>query len=282
LRKLIRLLQVLAASFIASLLNPVGIRTWTTMLGYVNNRYLIAHTGDTLPPDFLQTKFWVLLFLLAFSLFILAVKREKLNAAGAFLIAGFSLMSLLSARNVHLYGIVIPFVLMEVLPDLSGLSVLKKLEELLSKVHTSPPRLSIWPLITFLAFAILLLKTPLGKINQFSPAFFPVEAVEWLQKNPQEGEMFNDFDWGGYLMLNLWPQKGVFIDSLTDAYGEVFTRKYEQVITLAPGWQNVLDEYHVHWAILDPNWPLVTALKTEGWQEVYRDGMAVILARTGE
>jgi len=102
--------------------------------------------------------------------------------------------------------------------------------------------------------------------------------VEWLKAHPQAGEMFNPFDWGGYLSLEL-PEKKVFIDSQGDVYGEVFIRKYEQVITLAPGWQGILDEYQVRWALVNADWPLAGALAAEGWQEVYRDGTAVILVQ---
>jgi hypothetical protein len=90
-------------SFLATLINPVGLRIWTTMIGYVNNSYLISHTNETNPPDFLQPKFLVLLAFLALSVFLLAIKKERIASGQAFLLAGFSAMSLMAARNVHLY-----------------------------------------------------------------------------------------------------------------------------------------------------------------------------------
>ena len=59
----------------------------------------------------------------------------------------------------------------------------------------------------------------------------------YLEDNQPEGNMFNYFTWGGYLLFELWPEKPVFIDGQTDFYGETFTRQYEQVITLDDGWQ---------------------------------------------
>jgi hypothetical protein len=115
--------------------------------------------------------------------------------------------------------------------------------------------------------------------NRFDPAFYPVDAVNWLKANPQPGNVFNNFDWGGYLIFNLWPDKKVFIDGQTDVYGEELTRKYEQVITLSENWQDVLLEYDVRWAILPPSWPLGSALGKAGWREVYRDNTAAIYSR---
>jgi hypothetical protein len=97
----------------------------------------------------------------------------------------------------------------------------------------------LWPLIVIVLGIVLLAVTPLGFEQRFSPAYFPVQAVEWLETHPQQGEMFNPFDWGGYLSFT--GETGV-IDS-QGIMRRAFIRKYEQVITLGPGWESILDEY---------------------------------------
>jgi len=274
----IRLGLATGLSFLVSLVNPVGIRIWTTILGYVKNSYLIAHTNETNPPDFLQPKFLVLLALLMFSIFLLAIQKERSATGQAFLLVGFSAMSLMSARNVHLYGVVAPFVLASTLKGGINFPPLKRIETLFETIESQLKGV-IWPVVILLLFSISLAFGPQGKQNRFDPAFYPVEAVNWLKANPQPGNMFNHFDWGGYLIFNLWPEKRVFIDSQTDVYGENFTRKYEQVITLKQNWQEILASNDVRWAIIPPGWPLVEALHKAGWQEVYRDQTAVIYRR---
>jgi hypothetical protein len=265
-------------SFAVTFINPVVLRTWTTVLGYVNNKYLIAHTNETVPPNFAEPKFLLLLGLLAFSIFLLAVKRRKMRVSAGFLLAGFSAMALLSARNVHLYGVVAPFVLAPTLAGSQDVPLVQRLETLFEQVESRLKGI-LWPVGTVLLFGILLVATPLGKVNRFDPAFFPVEAVAWLKQNPQKGNVFNAFDWGGYLLFNLWPDQHVFIDSQTDVYGEEFTRKYEQVILMNSGWQEVLTTYNVAWVIIPQDWPLAKGLAAEGWQEAYRDGTAIILIK---
>lgn len=260
-------------SFFATLINPVGMRIWTTVLGYVNNSYLISHTNETQPPNFQEPGFLVLLALLAFSLFLLAIKKRPLAAGQGVLLAGFTAMSLLSARNVHLYGVVAPFVLVSTLAESRDFEPLGRLEMLIEQVESRLTGI-FWPVAIFLFFGIQLAFSPL----RFDATFYPVQAVRWLKENPQPGEMFNAFDWGGYLIFNLWPEKRVFIDSQTDVYGEAFTRQYEQVITLGDGWQNILMENRVRWAILPPDWPLVQALQTAGWRTVYLDRTAIVLS----
>jgi hypothetical protein len=274
----IRLGLATGFSILATLVNPVGLRTWTTVVGYVNNKYLIMHTNETNPPDFLQPKFFVLLAFLALSIFLLAIKKEHIPTSHAFLLAGFSAMSLMSARNVHLYGVVAPFVLATTLTGCESIPLVNRYEILFRKVEDQIKGV-VWPVTVILIFSILLVLSPLKGQNRFDPSYFPVEAVNWLKENPQSGNMFNRFDWGGYLIFNLWPEKKVFIDSQTDVYGENFTRKYEQIITLTGNWQNILSEYDIQWAIIPPSWPLNDALRKVGWKELYRDQTAVIYRR---
>jgi hypothetical protein len=107
-----------------------------------------------------------------------------------------------------------------------------------------------------------------------------VKAADWLDANPQEGRMFNNFIWGGYLLHRLWPQQTVFIDGQTDFYGEALTREYMQVMALDDDWEDVLEKYDVSWVIVQSDKPLVHALQDElNWNAVYRDETATILRK---
>jgi hypothetical protein len=100
-------------------------------------------------------------------------------------------------------------------------------------------------------------------------------------ENPQNGNMFNEFNWGGYILYRLWPQELVFLDSQTDFYGETLVREYEQTILAKYGWEDILSRYNVTWAIIPPNSPLSQALQTdEHWQVLYHDNTAIILRQS--
>jgi hypothetical protein len=272
---------VLAMITIVTILNPISFRAWATVTSWMSNDYLMSHTQETVPPNFLQAKFLVLLALIAFSIFLLAISRKKLPTRQAFILAGFSAMTLLSARNVHIYGVVAPFILISTLTTSRNIPLIKRFENLFADFEN---RLNgfVWPSISIFLGIVLLATPAIGRMQRFSPNFFPVQAVEWLQSHPQDGEMFNPFDWGGYLSFTLWPGKQVFIDSQGDVYGEALIREYEQVITLKTGWQGVLNKYHVDWALIPQKWPLVKALANEGWQEIYSDETAIILRRSDQ
>ncbi len=111
----------------------------------------------------------------------------------------------------------------------------------------------------------------------FDERVFPVAAVDWLSDHPQTGNVFNDFNWGGYLIYRLWPGQKVFLDSQTDFYGEGLVKEYDLAISAQEGWQEIFDKYEVEWAILPPSAPLTTALRLSNWKIMYEDATAVIL-----
>ena len=90
--------------------------------------------------------------------------------------------------------------------------------------------------------------------------------------------MFNEFNWGGYILYRQWPKQKVFIDSQTDFYGEALTREYEQVITASDRWEYILSKYHIEWLIISPNSALAkTVTNTDQWEILYTDETAIIL-----
>jgi len=267
----------LLLSMLVSLINPGGIGPWAGILGFVNNQYLMSRMLEANSPNFQSAEMRVLLGLLAFSIFLLAIKKDKLSAAQGLLLAGFSAMSLMAVRNIHLYGIVAPFVLAETLGETGNIRLIERLEITLRNVEDRL-RGIFWPVITVISLsAFVITNSTMQNFLQFSPPMFPVQAVEWLEKNPQQGRMFNDLNWGGYLALHLWPAQLTFIDSMADVNGEV-TMQYETAITLANGWQEIFEQHNIEWAIIESKSPLAQALENEyHWRVLYEDDMSIVL-----
>ncbi len=264
-------------SILATLVNPAGFHTWETVFGYVNNRYLMLRIMETRPPDFSQPQFLILLALLIFCIVLVLLRIRKLGTGTLIALAGFSAMSIFSARNVHLYGVVAPVLLACALTGSAEIPALKTLEKIFAVVERSV-RGFLWPGVTVFLLSGLLLGGQLGMVNEFSAKTFPVRALNWLEMNPQHGRMFNAFDWGGYILFNMWPTQLAFIDSQTDVHGDI-TREYERAISLEEGWQDVFTKYDIRWVIIPKKWHLVGALAFQGWRDVYHDELAVILVR---
>jgi hypothetical protein len=121
-----------------------------------------------------------------------------------------------------------------------------------------------------------------GAGNIFLPDKMPVDAVDWLQENPQDGNVFNYFTWGGYMLYRMWPDETVFIDGQTDFYGEELFREYLEVMGMQTGWERVLDKHAVAWMLIPTRERLAQTLKadqTDPWNVIYEDDTAIILRR---
>ena len=120
----------------------------------------------------------------------------------------------------------------------------------------------------------------------------PVKAVEFLEKKSLPSNIFNDIDWGGYLIWKLYPQYQVFIDTRTlnlEIYRQYLSvlRANETMYFGVPEWRALLDMYGINTIIhstANPYsgeiWPLMLKLLNESdWHLVYDDSVSVILTR---
>jgi len=111
---------------------------------------------------------------------------------------------------------------------------------------------------------------------------YPSQAVQFMRSNPVQGMLFNDYDWGGYLIWNL-PKTKVFIDSNAEAFDQwgVFS-DYMDTIHITHSLE-ILDKYQIEYVLLAKSQPLIYLLKhNAGWTTRYEDGTAVLLQRAGK
>lgn len=276
------LLWVGIASFLITLVNPDGFGIWKTGFGFLGNQYLVGHTAEYLPPNFQDSSFWPFLLIIIGSLIVFAFSERRLAIPQIFIIGGWSLLALYSARNIPLYvAASLPFICSAaagLLTDNTRVKPIKKFISFQERLGDTEKQLKggVWALLVVFSVAVMLIGgtnldfTQQG--NEFSPEVFPVAAVDWMEENPLPGNGFNYFPWGGYLLYRLWPENLVFIDGQTDFYGEQLTREYEKIITLGDGWQIIFEDYRINWVLMPVDSILIDELRrSDNWEIVFED-----------
>ncbi|MBI3890062.1 MAG: hypothetical protein HY303_00875 [Candidatus Wallbacteria bacterium] len=71
----------------------------------------------------------------------------------------------------------------------------------------------------------------------------------------------------------------MFIDGRNIMYGRKLTETSLTLQYVAPGWERLLKEYRIGWALYPTDAPIVAALKRIGWKPVYSDSTATVLVR---
>ena len=284
-RHLIELLGLLAALLLASFVNPVGAALFVHTIAFLQNRFLVDVTVEYQSPNFHMLSMWSFAALLLLSIAIIGRLGRRLSWTVLVVLVGWTAFALYAARNIPLYALAAVYLLApeadrlidEILP--AAKRFLVRLDEL--------DRLAngwIWaPLVVVLLVGLESAGTKndvRGMGNVFDPHVFPIAAVDLMKDSLPSGNMFNEFNWGGYLLYRLWPEKQVFIDGQQDFYGEALTREYLQAINAEPGWQAILDRYNVRWVIVSPTRALAARLDASpDWSRRYIDETAGVWVR---
>lgn len=276
-----------ALSLVTTFFSPSGTDIWKAIASLGSNAYITSRIPEYQSANFHLPETWPFIILLLFVLVGFARTTQKVSWIHILLVVSFTGFALYSSRMIPMFAIVVAPVAAKLFADWIQneypQSQLLVIERNIHKINLLSNGL-VWILVTILAVTMLFNS---GKAidsknqgNKFDERFFPVEATKWLQNHPQDGRMFNEFDWGGYLLLNLWPDQEIFMDGSTHIYGEELTREYERVITMDVGWEDILPKYDVTWVILRANSPLAGRLSASAdWRIVYSDPTSSILVR---
>lgn len=85
--------------------------------------------------------------------------------------------------------------------------------------------------------------------------YYPGDAVSFLKTAKPEGNMFNSYTWGGYLIYELYPDRKVFIDPR--ALSLSLYAKYRDVLDVTAKktehtWRDVFEGYHISVVLIPP------------------------------
>lgn len=271
-------------SMAATFLSPSGINIWDAILALGSNSYITSRIPEYQTANFHLPETWPFILLLILTLAAFARTSTRIPWRHIGLTVSFTAMALYTSRMIPLFAIVIVPVAAKAVGDWLGQEFSSgrfgHVERNISALNSTSSG-SVWMVILLAALVFTFGSgrtiDPQSKGNVFDGAFFPVQAVDWLDRNPQPGRMFNEFDWGGYLLLHLSPRQQIFMDGHTHIYGERLTREYETVVSRGRGWQEILENYKIEWAIVRTGSPVASALVEANWKTVYQDETAVIL-----
>lgn len=114
-------------------------------------------------------------------------------------------------------------------------------------------------------------------------AAYPIGACAWARAQQLEGNLFNNYDLGSYLMFCLGPDHPVFIDGRASlVYSEDFFLRYVAAGERPGGLEEVVRAHDITWAFVTYD-PLAGRMNADPahWRLVYFDDQALIYVRVG-
>lgn len=244
-----RLKQIFFLVILASLLNPHFLKGALYPLGVFfslsqENKIFFNHiqelqrpvTWDTL---FAGGQFFHYKAVIFFSLVSFVFNRRRIDISALFLWLVFLFFSLLAARNIAFFGFAAYLVFITNVVNISYKNIVplrfttKKFQSITSTLVKIVFLLSAFHYGTmagansYYDFDKYELKSELKGISLRS---YPVKAADFLLEHNVQGDFFNDFNSGAYLLGRCFPNIKVFIDGRTEFYGGEFFKQYQEIL----------------------------------------------------
>jgi hypothetical protein len=255
--------------------SPYGLDNLLVPLNTVSIGSLREFIQEWSSPDFQGRETWPFIASMTILWMTLWLSRRSFDWTSWFLLSGTLFMALLYGRNVAVFAVVMVPILAYHLDD--ALNRLGWVLHPRQRVTPMQGRLNLI-LATVLGLSVAIYGLSIlvpPTIREARMLTLPVEAVEHLNENDYEGQLFNSYNWGGYL-IQFAPQYPVFIDGRTDLYGE-FLRVYRATTVAQGDWRDVLTSYDIGLVLVENGIGLDAALREDAtWQLVYEDDLAVI------
>lgn len=266
---------ILILCICSTFINPYGIYLWREVLDTVFSSALKNNILEWKPV----TEWFnpAAAMLTAIAMVFLTKYWKKINLFLVLSFCFYFLSSILALRNI-------PFlVITSVSIILSGLNLFSK--EKIDKKRFDKA-LVIFSIIMVLVSSIQLLILAPHVFNLREDTFYPKSAITFLKQNLPAGQIFSEYDWGGYLIWKL-PEKKVFMDGRMPIWNWVPPNnnessdaflEYREILSGKKDFQPVFAKFNIKTVLWpkDNNKDFLAKLEKSGWKKIYEDKVAVI------
>lgn len=280
---------VVFASILITLCNPYGYALWWETWITFTSSSLRASIHEW-QPAFFSLNFG-LVFLLPISAFFVFKTKKYLLTRDLVLFTLLLVLGLSSVKNI-------PYFLILALP--MTIQAITYFEQDIRKIPRARERFSKAYLFYFVfvlvgvLWQIFFSSIIYAKYHEYS--FYPIHAVKYLQKHPFVGELFAEYDWGGYLIWK-YPEKKVFVDgrmptwSLVNPSPNESSNAFKEYAAFFKGkipFSQFANKYHITTILLkntkqyEGSLHLSEQMKKAGFMVVYKDTVAVIYQKRSQ
>jgi hypothetical protein len=118
--------------------------------------------------------------------------------------------------------------------------------------------------------------------NIIDPRNAPAAIANYVKEEGLKGNMFNDINWGSYLIWKLWPEYKVFADNRLHLVPAETWKDYMDVDLGLADWEKILNKYNISFVVLskkDNKRTIEFIGESQNWKKVYEDKAGAIFVR---
>lgn len=276
-----RLALVTAISIPAVALNPYGLRMLAVPFQTLGIGALQDFIQEWASPDFHEPQVWPFAALLIGLLGAAGLSIRRIDWSDLVLTSGTALMALMSGRNIAVFALVATPVLSRHVNDWLNergwrIRPLRRVSRTQSAINWL-----LLALVLFGAIAKAAVALNAETMREAQREAFPVELAVHLRDAPPRGNLFNSYNWGGYLLFAA-PNVPVYVDGRTDLYDDEFLRRYLSISLGRDGWDESLDQQGIAAIAIEGQSILAQLLRErpDQWRESpFDDGRSALFER---
>lgn len=282
----------------AVLLNPNGFKTWLIPFQTVGITALQNLIQEWASPDFHNLSQQVILWLLFVMVISFSMSGRRVPLGDVLIPLAFAYLTFLARRNIAAFamtavpaasrGLLAAWRIwrdrMELEGGFPGLMRKYGLAVPSFENRQFAPAVSRGINLVFIGFLSALAFGRLGimslnpVIDRYLSKDYPVAAVDWMRSKSVTGNIFNEYNWGGYLIFTN-ADNPVFVDGRTDLFGDEIIDEWQQVVLGEPEWPAILDKWEVQAVLLKPEKPVLAQMDGRGWRKAFEDEISVVMVR---
>jgi hypothetical protein len=277
-------LRTLLISFVICVavipINPNGFRLFIYPFETLLAPAMQSLIQEWLSPDFHQLRFLPLAALILATFSVIALSPVRARRGELLALVVLTLAALRSGRHIPIFALFAAPVFAKYFAHWLA-SQNKGLITMRSATATGPKIVLTVALLLMPAFlSVQRIGDFISKKEVYEAQKFPMAAVDFIQREQVAGPIFNDYDWGGYLIWKFYPERKVFIDGRADVYGDAFIFEYLKAYGGDPDWRGELNRFGTQTVLIQPNSALATLLREDkGWSKLFEDQQAVVFTR---
>jgi hypothetical protein len=263
---------LIAGSFIATLIGPYGTQIYGVIFRYAGNTAQYVQIQELAAIGFRNTGDYAVLLLLMIACFVLGKTCLDLFSGSLLLIS--AVLAFRSGRDVWFLSIAAACIISERLSR--------------EEVATEPLRKIVFQFTTTFVIGFALVFAfmrsegldPQSIVSAIDAAY-PIQATQYVSDHQLKGPMYNNFDWGGFLIFNL-REYPVSIDGRNDYYGPENFARVQNTMN-GSGWKSDSDLAKAGFVLMERSQPLARILAADpGFKLAYSDHLAVVFIRTAD
>lgn len=273
----VRVLILLLGCLALVPLNPSGAQLYRYPLDTLRSPGMRSFIVEWFSPNFHDSLYQP--FLLAWLLLLTALASSRSRPRGRVIVPLIltSFAALDAVRHIPIFVLVAMPVIARALPPASSEISVSAARPNLARFR---PLFNGVVVILLAAFAVTKWAGLAHKQNAREAEQFPKNAVAFLHDRSEPGRIFVYYDWGGYVIWNLYPEYRVFLDGRADVYGDDLLHQFKTVLQIRTGWRDILDSWQVETLLIPPSCALAQAVLLDGnWKTVFSDPKAIVLVK---